>query len=105
MNTPQATSAVIGWIDIRPDLAAPELWMAPETDDLRADLCRLADKPLHASGSLPSKTARFAPRAAGSSFAPAGSSGAIGQMCANLAELSRELDARLAEIRARLSIV
>jgi hypothetical protein len=110
MSTPFASSAVIGWIDIRPDSATPESWQTPD-DDLTADLWQLACNPFEASASSSSKTARFAPRVAAAAFSPAPScyaaatsNGAIGQIFANLAELSRELDARLADIRARLSV-
>src|ERR1700722_7188981 len=111
MTVPYASSVTIGWIDIRPDSAAPEAWQAPDADDLATDLWCLASNSFEAGASSSSKAVRFAPRGAASDFSPASSSyaagtsgGSIGQIFANLAELSRELGARLADIRARLSV-
>ncbi len=110
MNRHSAKHAVVGWIDIRSESPAGSSWFVAGADDLTRNLERLTGK---AALARPMSSERLVTRAPAQStdgsrsraeHSPARrhAQGEQDRVPADLAELSRELDARLAEIHSRL---
>jgi hypothetical protein len=128
MKTSLISSAVVGWIDIRPVESTGAAWLGGAPDSLTEDLRRLADheasstvasapdaaepSPTIAAGSRDvGKNPRVKPRFLSPGVTPASiqpdcstpnPSRSSHQRFAHLAALAAELELRIAEVRRRL---